>query len=202
MLQEGMQNRQIGPIIVLKPNIKKVVLKNLRNIIGAVFLIEIVIFILQWQVGLGIFGEVLESFGIKVNAEAILWVMVLSVFVVAIFLSLSVYLAARNFRYEFYNDKLLAFENAMMVMVKSREVSYENIARILYRTSGFLSEDSGSGTITLHLSGTDRSKIELAFIDNVKQTAENIQSIITRFRYVKQAQFTQNYRVKNVLNKF
>lgn len=202
MLQEGMQNRQIGPILVLKPSIKKVVLKNLRNIIGAVFLIEVIIFIFHWQVGFGIFGDILGAFGIKANAKVILLVMILSVIIVAIFLLLGAYLAARNFRYEFYNDKLLAFENVMMVMVKSRKISYENIVRILYRASGFINEDSGYGTITLHLSGTDRSKIELAFIDNVKQTAENIQSIITRFRYVKQAQFTESYRVNKVLGKF
>src|SRR3989338_1037409 len=144
MLQQDMQNRQIGPVIVLKPNLKKVVLKNLRNIIGAVFLIEIIIFVFHWQVGFGIFGDVLESFGIKVDAKAILLVMVLSAMIIAIFLLLGAYLAARNFRYEFYNDKLLAFENAMMVMVKSREIPYENIARILYRAGGFISEDSGS----------------------------------------------------------
>ncbi len=201
MLQEDMQNRQIGPIIVLKPNLKKVVLKNLRNIIGAVFLIELVIFIVQRQVGFEIFGDILESFGIKANAKVILLIMILSVVIIAIFLLLGAYLAARNFRYEFYQDKLIAFENAMMIMVKSKEVSYDNIVRILYNLGGFLNK-AESGSITLYLSGTDRNKIELAFIDNVKQTAENIQDMISRFRAVKQAQFTESYKINKILNKF
>lgn len=200
MPQEDMQNKQLGPVLVLKPNIRKVVLRNLRNIIGAVFLIEIIIFILEWQVGLGIFGEVLESFGIKINAKAILWMMVLSVIIVAIFLLLGAYLAARNFRYEFYNDKLIAFENAMMIMVKSKEVSYDNIVRILYNLGGFLNK-ADSGSITLYLSGTDRSKIELVFIDNAKQAAESIQNMISRFRAVKQAKFTESYKINKILDK-
>ena len=196
------QSNVQGPVLVLKPNIRKVVFKNLRNIIGAVFLIEIIIFIVQRQVGFGIFGDVLGAFGIKANAGAILWIMILSVMIIAIFLLLGAYLAARNFRYEFYNDKLLAFENAMMVMIKSKEISYENVVRILYKTGDFFDKASGSGTITLYLSGTDKNKIELIFIDNVKQTAENIQSIISRFRYVKQAQFAESYKIGNILNKF
>jgi hypothetical protein len=111
--------------------------------------------------------------------------MILSVIIVAIFLLLGAYLAARNFRYEFYNDKLIAFENAMMVMVKSKEVPYDNIVRILYSLGGFLNK-AGSGSITLYLSGTDISKIELAFIDNAKQAAESIQNMISKFRAVKQ----------------
>src|SRR3989338_4722905 len=186
MFQEDAQNRQIRPILVLKPNIRKVVLGNLRNVIGAVFLIEMMIFILEWQVGLEIFSEVLGSFGVKINADAALWMIVLSVIIVAIFLLLGAYLVARNFRYEFYNDKMIAFENSMMVMVKSKEVLYDNIARILYNLGGFLNK-ADSGSITLYLSGTDISKIELVFIDNVKQAAESIQSMISQFRSVKQA---------------
>jgi uncharacterized membrane protein len=201
-MQEAYQQSNVqGPVLVLKPNIRKVILRNLRNIIGAVFLIEVVIFIIEWQVGFGIFGEALGAFGISIKASAILWMMALSVIIVAIFLLLGAYLAARNFRYEFYNDKLLAFQNAMMVMVKSREIPYDNIVRILYSLGGFLNK-AESGSITMYLSGTDKSKIEMLFIDNAKQAAGAIQNLISRFRAVKQAEFTQSYKISKVLNRF
>ena len=91
--------------------------------------------------------------------------------------------------------------NALLVLINSSEIPYQNVIRISYNNNGIFNSIFDSGTIVLELSGMKENKVELEFIDNVEQITQYIQNIIRKFRSIQQAQFSENYRIGNILNR-
>ena len=69
----------------LKPNVKKIFLKNLFNIISAVLLVIIVLLIFHWQVGLDFFLDLFEIFGVSLNPSTVLLYLILAIVGITIF---------------------------------------------------------------------------------------------------------------------
>lgn len=192
------QNKQFR---VLKPNIKKIYLKSLFTVGGAVLLMAGFLLMLHLTIGLDIFLFVFEIFEIEIDPPAMLLYASLGVVSISIFLLLANYLVARNTRYEFYQNRLEIHQVIFLVFIVTNEILYQNIVKITYNRDGIFNSLFNSGTIILELTAMKEGKSELEFIDNVEQTAQYIQKIITQFRYIKQAQFAENYKIENILNK-
>ena len=186
---------------VLRPNIKKIHLKNLSTITGIVFLISIILLMLHLSVGLDVFLLVFEAFGITVNPSKVLLSAIVGILAVSALLMLGNYLAARNLRYELYQDKLIIYKNALLVLVDSKEIPYQNIVKISYNNNGIFNSLFNSGTIVLELTGMGENKVELQFVDNIQQTAQYMQNLIREYMNIQQAQFTENYKIGNILNR-
>src|SRR3989338_10847563 len=186
---------------VLRPNIKKIHLKNLSTITGIVFLISIILLMLHLSVGLDVFLLVFEAFGITVNPSKVLLSAIVGILAVSALLMLGNYLAARNLRYELYQDKLIIYKNALLVFVNSKEIPYQNIVKISYNNNGIFNSLFNSGTIVLELTGMGENKVELQFVDNIQQTTQYIQNLIREYMNIQQAQFTENYKIGNILNR-
>mgnify|MGYP001594999124 CR=1 FL=1 len=201
MIQNYPQYTQNIQFQTLKPNIKKILLKNLFKIISAVLLIVALFLLVHWQVGFDVFLVAFEVFGIKINQPSILIYLILSIVGVAMLLFLSNYLAASNLRYEFYQNRLIAYENSFLVLIKSIEVPYQNIVKVSYHYNGIFNRILNSGTIILELTGMKEDKIEMHFVDNVQQIVQFIENMRRRFMFAQQAQSTENYRVGKIINR-
>ncbi len=193
---------QILQYQTLKPNIKKIFLKNFINFFIILFSISIVLFIINLQVGLDVFLLPFKTFGIDISTYSMLLYLISIIIGIFIFLLLVNYLIASNSRYEFNHNKLVLYENVFLVFIKSEEIPYQNIVKVTYNKNGVFNKILNSGTIVLELTGMKEDKIKMEFIDNVEQTAEHIENIRRRFMYIQQAQFTEKYRVDNILNRF
>ena len=186
---------------VLRPNIKKIHLKNLSTIASAVFLISIILLTLHFFIGLDIFLLVFEAFNITINPFVVLISAIIGIFAISMSLLLGNYLVARNLRYEFYKDKLIVYKNALLVFVNSKEIPYQNIAKTSYNNNGIFNSFFNSGTIVLELTGMRENKVELQFIDNVEQTMQYIQNLIMESMYLQQQRFMDKNKISNILDK-
>ncbi|MBI3027050.1 hypothetical protein HYY70_02965 [Candidatus Woesearchaeota archaeon] len=187
---------------VLKPNIKKVFLKNLIGVVSFLLLASVILVIFNSLVGLDIFFVIFEVFGIAISQSALLGYMILIILAIsALLLGLS-YLANANLRYEFYQDKLILYENNLLVFVNSAEIPYKNIVKISYDNSGVFNKIFNSGAVILDTSGIKSNTIKLNFIDNAEQTAQYIHSLISEFASIQQAVFTENYKIGKIVDKF
>jgi len=186
----------------LKPNIKKIFLKNVFKVISAVLLIIIFLFSVNYIFGSDVFLVPFESFDIEVNPTKAILYPIFTVLVITIFLLLSNYAVTRNVRYELYNNKLILYKNMILILTKPKEIPFQNIVKISYNTNDIFDKIFNSGTIVLELSGMKESKVELEFIDNVEQTVKYIQSIIQNFRNIQQAQFAEKYKIGKIFDKY
>ncbi len=194
--------KQTAQFQTLKPNIRKIFFKNLFSIAGAVALIITILLIFNWLVGLDIFLITFETLGIDFDSYTILLYFIVVIIVISISLLLGNYLIARRLRYEFYQNKLIVYTNAFLIFINSKEIPYQNIVKISYSNNGIFNRLFGYGTIILDISGMKEDKIELEFVDNVEQTVQYIQNLMRGFMYAQQAQFTENYKIGNILNRF
>lgn len=195
------QQDQNNQFRVLNPNIKKIYLKNLFTVAGAVFLIAGFLLMLHLTIGLDVFLFVFEVFNIEIDPLPLLLFAILGVVSISIFLLLGNFLVAKNTRYEFYQNRLILYKNTLLVFTETKEILYQNIIKITYNKDGIFNSLFNSGTIILELTAMKEGKAELEFIDNIEQTVQYIQKIITEFRNIQQAQFAENYKIGNILNK-
>ena len=161
-----------------------------------------ILWIINLQVGLGIFLDVLKVLGFVIEPSSVLYYSVLFVLAVTCLLLLGNYMANAKLRYEFYQNKLVAHLNSALVLSNSREIPYANITRVLFNNKGTFNSMFNSGTIVLEMSGTENEKMELKFIDNVENAVQSIQNAIKEFASVQQAQFTENYRIDRIMNRY
>jgi uncharacterized membrane protein YdbT with pleckstrin-like domain len=172
------QNKQFQ---IIRPNIKKIYLRNLFSIIGAVLLIIILLWITNILVGLDVFLVPFETFGDAPTQFEILFYPTLVIVGIILYLLIGNYLVNINVRYEFHEDKIIAYENVLLVFINSKEIPYQNIVRVSYNNNSIFNKIFNSGTIVLELSGMKEDKIKIEFIDNAKEIIQDIQNRICKF---------------------
>ena len=194
------QNQKV--ILTIKPNVSKIFLKNLIGISGVLLLVIVILWIVNLQVGLGVFLDVLKVFGLAIDPSSVLYYSIMFALGVSCLLLIGNYLANAKLRYEFYQNKLVAYLNSILVLTYSKEIPYTNISRVLFNNKGILNSILNSGTIILEMSGTGNERMELKFIDNVENVVQSIQNAIKEFASIQQAQFTENYRIDRIMNRY
>ena len=172
------------------------------NIASVVLLIIIILLIFHWQVGLDLFLELFEIFDVSFNPSKI-WLYSISLILgVTLLLLLVNYLVVGKLRYEFYQSKLVVYENTFLVFVNPKEIPYPNIVKISYNNDGIFNKVFNSGSIVLELSGMKEDKFKLELIDNIEQNVKYLQSLIQQFKNIQQAQFTENYKINKILDRY
>ncbi|MBI1970975.1 hypothetical protein HYS47_04465 [Candidatus Woesearchaeota archaeon] len=192
---------QIAQCQTLTPNVKKMLAKNALSAVFFLIILIVLILVLHWTVGLGIFLIPLESFGISVNTTSLLWGMIfLSMFLFIGLLAAS-YLLTGNARYEFYPDKLIAYRPSFLVFLSDTEVPYENILRLSFSADDFFDSLLRTGTIIVELTGMHHQHLNLPCVDDVEQRARYVTSIIQQYQLTRQAKFTEEYRISGIFDK-
>ena len=197
---EFQQSRNV--LLTIKPNVNKIFLKNFLNILGITLLVSGILWIINLEVGLQVFLDVLKALGISIDPSSILFYSVMAVLAVSCLLLIGNYLANVNIKYEFYQNKLIAYLNSILVFTNSKNIPYADITRVLFNNKGIFNSMLNSGTIILEMSGTGNERMELKFIDNVENVVQSIQNAIKEFASIQQAQFTENYTIDRIMNRY
>lgn len=185
----------------LVPNVKKLFLQKLLTMTGAVVLLLIAALLIHWTVGLDVFLVPFESFGITLKPASVLLAFVLASIGIFLLMAVASYLSTGTARYEFYNDKLIAYLPTMFLFTSETEIPYAAIVKLSFNHDGVFNALLDSGTIRLELTGMKASQIDMPFIDQVEETAQYVQRLIDQAKMTKQAAFTEKYRVGGILDR-
>lgn len=172
------------PFQEVKPNIKKVFLMNIIEIVSVALFIALLAVMFISLIGIEFFSEMLGMFGITSEVKLwhiLLWFISAIVAVIAVILSLN-YVSLGNVRYEFQKDKIVYYSCFLFVLINSKEVPYGNVSRISFGSEGFLNGLFKTGAITLELTAMKEKELKMDFIDNAEQVARYIQKMIGEYK--------------------
>lgn len=192
---------QIPQCQTLVPSVKKLFLQKLLTMAGAAVFLLIAAALIHWTVGLDVFLVPLESFGVIVKPASVLLAAVLAGSGVFLLVALASYLSAGTARFEFYEDRLLAYLPTAFLFTTETEIPYAAIVKLSFNHDGVFNAMLDSGTIQLDLTGMKMPQIELPFIDQVEETAQYVQRLIDQSKMTKQAAFTEKYRIGGILDR-
>jgi len=183
-------------IYELKPDSKKLFISNLLKL-TIIFILVFIGFLLLKNSGfITSFSEILQTFNINLSSDKI-FIFIILVFIFVFFISILLsYLTLSNIRYSFYDEKLVCSQGFLGVKIKEITIPYDNIIRINFKEKG-----ANNGDIELELSGMKNDKFVLEYISNPEEMASYIQSIIDEYKQKKYAEFTENYKRENILDR-
>jgi len=197
------ENHQSFTIIkTVRPNIKKVFLRNLLYVSGVAAGIILILVYLNMMVGLDVFMTVSEAFGINIDASSILPIAIFVFLGFAIVYLVINYLSVVNLRYEFYDNHLKLYEPVLGLFLTHRDISYKNIVKISYNYDGFVNKLFKSGEITIDVTGMKDGFVKMEVIDDTEQLVGQLLKIVQDFNSIQQMQFQENYKIGNIMRRF
>ena len=195
-------NSYLAPIGEIRPNLKKIFLKNLITIlIFLLVLIGLGIY-LEIQVGFDSFAPIFETFQIVIDPTQLIIYTVVILFFLAFFLLMGSYLASKNVRYVLYDDKIVFKTTQALIMVNSAQIPLQNITRVYYKSDSLMNKLLNYGDIYLEISGMREGNIKAECIDDVKNTTEYIQRLLNEFHSFQQMRYQQNQNINTIMRKF
>ncbi len=187
-----------APIAAIKPNIKKALISNIIFVLGIVILIIGSLIYLNIIVGLDIFLDTFKGLGINISSSyLIFWFVFFVLFFTSLLLLLN-YANLGKIEYTLYPNKIVYTKSFFIIHIKDKEVPYGNIPKITYEKKPFLN----TSKIIIELTGMKEKKIELDFIDTPEEVVRKIQELIKDYRAKYYAQYTQDYRYQNIMDKY
>lgn len=185
-------------IAEIKPNIKKAFILNIMIIGVAVILIIAMLIFLNSVVGLDVFLDSFKELGINISTAVLLSYSIFSILFITGLLLILNYVTLGKIRYTLYQDKITYSKSLFIMQISDKTIPYANIAKITYKNKPFLN----TAKIILELTGMKESKIELDFIDDAEEVVGKIQELIKDYRANYYAQYSQNYRFQNIIDRY
>ncbi|MBU1202223.1 MAG: hypothetical protein KJ583_01180 [Nanoarchaeota archaeon] len=186
---------------IFRPNNKKVMQVSLVKIASFVLIFIVILVILQLAVGLSVFTDILAPFGITIDgSDALLW-SIIFIFMASLLVLAWIYLSIINERYEFFDDKLIAYKTALLVFSNSKEISYQKISKVWFENKGFFDGLFNTGTIILDLSSMTEKELRMNYMDKLDQSADLIQQILRSYQLKTQAVYTEKYKIDGILSR-
>ena len=187
--------------IIFKPSIRKVILTSIVKIVAFVLLLIIILVILQISVGLNVFSNILAPFGIAIQGSDVLLWSIVVIFIASFFILGWIYLSIINERYEFFDDKMIAYKNALLLFTNSKEIPYPKISKVWFENKGFFDGLFNTGTIILDLAGMTEKELKMEYMDNLEEASDKIQQIMRSYQLKEQAAYTEKYKIDGLLNR-
>jgi len=186
-----------APLAEIKPNIKKAFILNIL-IIGAVVILIIALLIyLNIIVGLDIFLDVFNEFGYNVSSASLLSYSIFFILFLTTLLLISNYVILGKISYTLYPDKIVYNKSLFIMRISDKTIPYANIAKISYEEKPFLN----TAKVVVELTGMKEPKVELDFIDDAAEVVRKIQDLIREYRSKYYAQYSQDYRYQNIMDR-
>jgi len=182
-------------IAELTPNVKKLcLLSSIKIIIVSAVIIGFVIW-LDSVVNFNQLFELFQEFGAPPMASStfLRWFILIAIGLTIIILILN-YLTLGKVRYVFYEDRLISYNNFLIMQISETEIPYANITNVSVAQTNTIK----NADIKIELTGMKKKSIILEFIDNAAKVAAGIQNIINKYRANYYAQYAQDYRLQQI----
>ncbi len=186
------------PLAEIRPSVKKAFISNILFISGIVILIIAILLYLNAIVGLDIFLDSFKEIGVIISPQKLLMYSIFAIVSITVLMLLLNYVTLSKVYYTLYQDKIKYSKSLFIVQVKDQTIPYPNIARVSYKKKAFLN----TSKITIDLTGMKENKVEIDFVDDVEDVVRKIQDLMREFRARYYAQYTQDYRMNNIMGQF
>ena len=180
-------------IAELKPNVKKLcMLSSIEIMIVSAVTIGFAIW-LDSVINFNQLFEIFQEFGAPPAQSSVLlrWLILIAIGLTIIILILN-YLTLGKVRYVFYEDKLIYYNNFLIMEISKTEIPYANITKVSVDQPNTIK----NADIKLELTGMKKKDIILKFIDNAAKVAAGIQNIINKYRANYYAQYARDYTLQ------
>jgi len=184
-------------VLEIRPNIKKAFISNILMVSVIVALIIGTMIFLNNVVGLGVFLEVFSQFGVEVSTSSVLMWFIILVFLFTALLLFLNYASLGKVRYTLYPDKLVYSKSFFIFEVDDKEIPYANIAKISYEKKSFLD----ASKVIVDLTSMKEDKLEMDFIDDAEEVVGKMQGFIRSYKARYYAQYSQDYKYQNIMEK-
>jgi len=191
-------NDKMEQLRFVRSNLVKVMVSVLIKEFAVIFIIAVLVFTLHLSLGLELFSEILEYFGIELDIAPILLFGFGILAIISVIILLSQFMVARLTYLEIGADKIIVNKIGGFMSGVSDEVPYQNVVGLTYDDSGFINSILKTGSIIISLSGSRESKVTIRFVENAGQFAQEIQNLMNRFKSIQQSEFYEDYRYNNI----
>jgi hypothetical protein len=176
----------------LKPNMVKVAVWLLLKVMVAALGIVAAVVGFNY-VSNGAALSLAEELGITINMTQLV-LYGLAVFAVAAIVLLAISMVAVGSQSMHVSDT--------GIVVDGRPLSFDNVARVTYKTSGLSDSVMRKGRLVFELTGVNRDSIDIDFIDRPEEVINQVQRAISTYRMKRYARFAQEERVEKIMDKF
>ncbi|TKJ17051.1 hypothetical protein CEE44_00765 [Candidatus Woesearchaeota archaeon B3_Woes] len=185
---------------VLKPNATKVFFLNFLKVISIAIVLGGLFLILKYTIGFEMFLIPFEAFDVEVSIPSgLVYYFFGGTLGLALLLGGSNYLSFRGVRYNVYNDNITimkGFVSSPMV------IPFQNIQRITPNKNGIFKSILNFGSVVFELSGLKEKEIKLNYVDKPNEIASYLQKLINKSAQLKQAKFSETYRLDKITDRF
>ncbi len=184
---------------ILKPNAKKVFFMNFLKVISIAVILVVVFLIFNYTIGFETLLTPFEVFNIEVNFPNLTPYFIGGVLGIALLLGGTNYLSVKSMRYNVYNDNITISKG---LSFSPKVIPYQNVLRITPNKNGLFKTILNFGSVIFELSGLKEKEIKLDFVDKPDEIASYIQSLVNKNAQVKQAKFSETYRLNKIADQF
>ncbi len=188
----------------LKPNAKKILLFTFSKILFISLIVGGLFYLLRSFVDFSIFTFVIDTLNTELGlnltipnitqyiptAVSITFLVLLSFFVLE-------YNILTKIIYLFHPDGFYFYENDGIFKINEKFIPYSNVVRMTFDKISILN----SGNITIDLTGMDKTKITLKFIDYPEPETDKLLKIINNYRAAFYAKKSEDYKYEQILNR-
>jgi hypothetical protein len=182
-------------IAEVTPNVKKLCfLSSIYIILAAGAIIAFLIY-LDNVIHFNTIFDVFKELGApRMYFSTILTWAVIGAIGVTILILILNYLTLGKVRYVFYEDRLVCYNNFLIMEISRAEIPYTNITKVSVDKPNTIK----NANITIELTGMKKKNVILKFIDNAANVAAGIQNIIDTWKANYYAQYSQDYRLGKI----
>lgn len=180
-------------IAEITPNVKKLCLISSIQIIIIASIITGFVVYLDSIVHFNTLFELFEEFGAPsmTFSPIVRWFSIIAAAFTVIILILN-YLTLGKVRYVFYEDRLICYNNFLIMEISETEIPYANVSKVVVEQPNTIK----NADISIELTGMKKTSQKLRYIDNAAKVAASIQEIINTWRANYYAQYTQDYTLQ------
>jgi hypothetical protein len=182
MMEEEGTRQAFPKFHTLKPNLKKIFLKNMFNVLIAIVLIAFSLAFIHFFVGLDVFLVPYEALGLSISPIKILSNLLLAVIALVAFSIVSNFLLEQHTRYDFYFNKLVSHKSRLLILTKLKEIPYHNIVKVSYNQDGIFNKLFRSGTVIVEISGMKFPQLKMEFMDHSEHVARYIHHLLYHYK--------------------
>lgn len=170
-----------GILMIVKPQFKKSFLQDILLIVFFAVIFLLILYILNLVYGTETIVASLQSIGILLDETGLIFVTLLSLFLVTFIILMYDAGTLYTFQYTFHPSFFIYQKNIALFLNNRFTIPYGSIAKISYSEGGLLDKVFSTGTIILEVHDPQPKEIMLRSIENPEQIAQEIHSLITSY---------------------